>query len=352
MSPIGKPRCLFIVSGEHDTLPQAEICAALEAEGYSYQHHGTWGRVLVLTVEPEGAKKATHRAGLANHSSLVLFESSSNEEDILQSVRTCKFESWIQPGDRFGIKITRVHRETTPIDVEDLQAKIGSLISETMRGKVEVDLTAPDMLFLGVISNDRFFFGPHIASRDREGLSQRRSPLRPFFVPSAINPKIARVMVNLSRATVGKRFLDPFCGTGGLLLEAADIGCIPMGLDIDPAILKGCQLNLEHFEVPFNGTLADARTPPIKTMAIDAIATDPPYGRSSSTKGAAVLSLIQSSLRALAATLKSEGFLCLALPLKHFTEDIIPSDCFTLVEAHTMRIHRSLNRHIVVLQRK
>lgn len=352
MSAAEEALCLFILSGEHDTLPQAELCAVLEAEGFAYKQYGDFRRGLLLTVNPEGAKRATQRAGLVNLASVVLFESTSVEQDILQSVKDFNFDCWIKSGDRFGVKVTRVQREPTPIDVDDIQAKIGSLIWKAMKGEVEVDLTSPDILFMGIIVGKRFFFGSYLASRDRVGLFERRSPLRPFFVPSAIHPKIARVMVNLSRATAGKRFLDPFCGTGGLLLEAAEIGCIPVGLDIDPKILEGCKINLKNYEIPFIGSLADARNPPIKANAVDVIATDPPYGRSSSTKGEAVVPLIQSSLRALGDILKSEGYLCLALPLEYFTEDIIPSDSFNLVEMHTMRIHRSLKRHIVVLQRK
>jgi tRNA (guanine10-N2)-dimethyltransferase len=348
----GAQLCLFILSGEHDTLPQAELCAILESEGFSYSVRSKEKRILLMDVKPEGAKIATQRAGLTNQSSIVAFESISEEKAVLQSVRKVDFTPWILPKSRFGVKITRIRREPTEINVDELQGKIGSIIWHAMGGQLEIALTSPDVLFLGVIDGNRFFFGPHLASRDRGAFFQRRSPLRPFFVPSAIHPKIARVLVNLSRARPGGEFFDPFCGTGGLLLEAAEIGCIPVGFDIDMSMLAGSQQNLTHFEVPFYGSLADARNPPIRSACLDAIATDPPYGRSSSTKGAAISRLIQASLVSFAEILKSGGFLCLALPLEYYREDMIPSDNFSIKEMHTMRIHRSLRRHIVVLERK
>ncbi|MFX1300577.1 MAG: THUMP domain-containing protein [Promethearchaeota archaeon] len=344
--------CLFILSGEHETLPQAELCAILEGEKFPFKVIGHQNQILLLEVDPKGAKIATERSGLVNHASVVFFESPAEEVQILERVRNCDFTGWIKPKDRFGVKITRVQREPTVFDIDALASKVGSQIWQALKGQVVVDLTKPDVLFLGVINGNQFFLGPYLASRDRVGVYQRRSPLRPFFVPSAIHPKFARVMVNLSRVKRGDLLLDPFCGTGGLLLEAADIGCVPVGFDIDSSILAGCQQNLKHYKVPFNGALADARTIPLRPEGVNAIATDPPYGRSSSTKGSEVVKLIQTSLDVLTNHLKKGGYLCLALPEKYFEKEIIPTDSFAIIETHTMRIHRSLNRLIVVLQRQ
>jgi tRNA (guanine10-N2)-dimethyltransferase len=340
------------LSGEHKTLPEAELCAILESEGFDYSIQSRENRILIMEVDSEGARIATLRAGLVNHASVVAFESSSEESAILDSLQKIDFSKWVQPNDRFGVKVTRIQREPVEFDVDDLQSKIGSVIWQNLNGQTEISLTVPDTLFLGVVNGNQFFFGPHLASRNRRAFSKRRSPFRPFFVPSAIHPKIARVLVNLSRARSGSHFLDPFCGTGGLLLEAAEIGCIAVGLDIDITMLTGSQQNLDHFEVPFYGCLADARTSPIRTKGIEAIAADPPYGRSSSTKGDAVSSLITKSLTSFAKILKPGGNLCIALPLQYFSEDMIPSESFNIKERHTMRIHRSLRRHVIVLERK
>ncbi|MFX1540229.1 MAG: THUMP domain-containing protein, partial [Promethearchaeota archaeon] len=183
MNPTKPQLCLFILSGEHETLPEAELCAVLEAEDYAFTIHNRHHRILLLRVDPEGAKIATQRAGLVNHANIVAFESPANEETILHFMKKTKFEQWLKPQSRFGVKITRVKREPNPIDVDELQGKLGSQIWNAMNGSVEVDLVTPDVLFLGVIVGNLFFFGPHLASRDRIGFFQRRSPLRPFFVP-------------------------------------------------------------------------------------------------------------------------------------------------------------------------
>ncbi|MFX1565051.1 MAG: THUMP domain-containing protein [Promethearchaeota archaeon] len=345
-------KCLFILSGEHPTLPKAELCAILESEGYSYSIKRHDKRLLIIDVNQTGALRVVLRAGLVNHASVVAAEMPSREDMILDSLQSLDFTQWIQPNTRFGVKITRLKREPTKLDVDDLQSKVGSIIWEAMSGTVEVALESPDLWFLGVINENQFYFGPHLASRSRKAFSARRSPLRPFFVPSAIHPKIARVLVNLSRARPGSYVVDPFCGTGGLLLEAAEIGCIPVAFDIDSIMVSGSKQNLSHYRIPFFGGLADARAPSIRNANVEAIATDPPYGRSSSTKGAAVKELIRVSLSSLSSILKPGGHLSLALPKEHFNQDMIPANSFLIKEMHTMRIHRSLYRHIVVLERK
>ncbi|MFX1582843.1 MAG: THUMP domain-containing protein, partial [Promethearchaeota archaeon] len=232
MNSAESSRCLFILSGEHPTLPKAELCAILESEDYSYSIRRHEKRLLIMDVDQDGARRVILRAGLVNHASVVVAETPSEEKMILESLQNLDFSQWIRPDTCFGVKITRIKREAIKLDVDDLQSKIGSIIWETMNGAVDVALASPDLLFLGVIDGNKFYFGPHLASRSRKTFSARRSPLRPFFVPSAIHPKIARVLVNLSRARPGSYVVDPFCGTGGLLLEAAEIGCIPVAFDI------------------------------------------------------------------------------------------------------------------------
>ena len=93
-------------------------------------------------------------------------------------------------------------------------------------------------------------------------------------------------MVNLAQPKAGDLILDPFCGTGGMLIEAGSNGLSQVvGFDAKPHMLRGGVKNMKHFGVEAEGfAIADARFPPI--TKVDCIATDPPYGRSASTLGA------------------------------------------------------------------
>jgi methyltransferase family protein len=81
----------------------------------------------------------------------------------------------------------------------------------------------------------------------------------------------ARLLVNLVTAVEGATFLDPFAGVGGVVIEAVESGYRVLSCDCDPALRRGLSaLGLRH-------SIADARTLPLATEAIDAIATEPPY---------------------------------------------------------------------------
>jgi tRNA (guanine10-N2)-dimethyltransferase len=111
---------------------------------------------------------------------------------------------------------------------------------------------------------------------------------RPFFHPTSLQPKWARLLLNLSGVKRG-RILDPFCGAGGILLEAGVMGLRAVGVDKDEAIVEGANENLWFFRVDdkcsvVNEDFFDWR-PKGKAGRFDAIVTDLPYGRSSQLFG-------------------------------------------------------------------
>uniref|UniRef100_A0A914H111 tRNA (guanine(10)-N(2))-methyltransferase TRMT11 n=1 Tax=Globodera rostochiensis TaxID=31243 RepID=A0A914H111_GLORO len=130
-------------------------------------------------------------------------------------------------------------------------------------------------------------------------LSSRR-----YIGNSTMDPELAFIQTNLANVRPGAVVMDPFCGTGGLLLPAAHFGSYVFGVEIkwDVARAKGKSsragehwLNAEHSiranfdqydlcDGRFLGVvLADSSRPELwhnsaADGTIDAIITDPPYG--------------------------------------------------------------------------
>ncbi|MFH0829669.1 MAG: hypothetical protein V1887_00725 [Candidatus Aenigmatarchaeota archaeon] len=78
---------------------------------------------------------------------------------------------------------------------------------------------------------------------------QKRDTGRPvqrtiFSIP----PRLARTMVNLALEGRNGTLLDPFCGIGTILQEAALGGADIRGTDIDAEAIKGCLTNLKWLE--------------------------------------------------------------------------------------------------------
>ncbi len=68
-------------------------------------------------------------------------------------------------------------------------------------------------------------------------------PRRDAFV-GMLPPKLAQIMLHLANVQLGDRVLDPFCGTGVVLQEAALMGCEVSGADIDERMVAFSRENL------------------------------------------------------------------------------------------------------------
>ncbi|MBW2998319.1 RsmD family RNA methyltransferase [Candidatus Woesearchaeota archaeon] len=101
----------------------------------------------------------------------------------------------------------------------------------------------------------------------------RKSHKRPSPHPSSLHPKLARAMVNMLGQV--KVVIDPFCGSGGTMIEAALAGNYVVGIELDPIMIKRCYNNLKFFNInKFEIEQADATT----IQKMDYFVADLPYG--------------------------------------------------------------------------
>ena len=128
---------------------------------------------------------------------------------------------------------------------------------------------------------------------ESDGVSSRKAAERPFFKPVSLDPRLARLAVNLASGPVGNRAtIDVMTGTGGFLIEAALSNRIAVGLDLDPVMVEGTIRNLEwalnaegrteHKAMVLAGDatkLTDALTG--LDAPVSGFVLDPPYGRNS-----------------------------------------------------------------------
>jgi len=172
----------------------------------------------------------------------------------------------------------------------------------------------------------------------------KRSAMPPHEVP--IELRMARLLVNLARVKEGSVFLDPFIGAGGLALEAAMLGALVVGVEKDANTL-----GLAGTAIPYS-MLINAYTPlvPIRDCSIDAIATDPPYGRSSLVD--VDIEYIYEGLIAEAHRLLKPGsYIALSHPTYVDTVDILIREGFLVVGHGTQYVHGGLTRSVIVARK-
>ncbi|HBC44588.1 MAG: hypothetical protein UX08_C0001G0021 [Candidatus Collierbacteria bacterium GW2011_GWB1_45_35] len=93
-------------------------------------------------------------------------------------------------------------------------------------------------------------------------------------------PKIARSMVNLVPVEPkGKLLLDPFCGSGRVLVEAAELGYTIAGTDIIQKQVEETKANLSFLGFDAQVEVLDATHLSNKFHDVDAIVTEPFLGK-------------------------------------------------------------------------
>ncbi|MGE0707892.1 MAG: TRM11 family methyltransferase [Planctomycetota bacterium] len=102
------------------------------------------------------------------------------------------------------------------------------------------------------------------------------APTLPHRSSTSTSSQLARAVVNLV-ARPGQRVLDPLCGTGVLLVEAARLGCVVSGSDRNPRGVVQARANLAALELPGEVRIVDALE--LAPSGADALVADLPYGR-------------------------------------------------------------------------
>jgi tRNA (guanine10-N2)-dimethyltransferase len=344
------PKLFFLLSGENESLPAAEVKAILEAEGYPYSDVSEFDQILRLESEMESVKVVQIRSAYTRVCAQELLVANATYNDTAQAAAKVDFNSVIQPGESFVVRINRIKNYAdAEINTMTLEIELGAQILNQTQG-VKVNLKNPDKTIIGIIANDKLILGLKLTDITSKTFSERRPRKKPFFHPSAMPSKMARCMINLAHAKAESVLLDPFCGTGTSLIEATFIGCRAVGIDAQRRMIKGTKKNLEFFNIAAEGLLmADSRKIPL--YKVDAIVTDPPYGRSSSTLKSTTKQLVIEVLAASRELLGVGQRICIASPKTLNISQLGKELGYRHVESHFAYIHATLTREIAVFEK-
>ena len=316
------------LSGEHPELSYAELKGAVEAENASIE--GVYGRIAL--IGGKNAELVFPRMGYANRSISVISHGDFEE------VKTALGDAELPEGS-FAVRAYRYGGFRGK--GMDAEREIGEVVSK----KRGIDLKNPENI-LEVYLGREVFAGLKI--EDRRRISEREPTKRPFFSPVTLSPRMARALINLARTRRGERLLDPFCGTGAILLEAGLMDITPVGSDFDEKMISGAKENMNFYGITGELHLLDIGE--IESIGgINRISTDPPYGRSSRTGREEIGKLYRRSFRAMASALDRGSYL--SIILTDMAQTGLAED-FELIEHYSIKVHRSLKRIFCVFRKK
>lgn len=341
----------FELSGEHEELPAAEVLACLKNEQLDFKPHIRVDQCLVVDIagnEEEIEKiltdPVTERLVMTHHILKVVGIAENNPEAILELSEAFEPAGYIKEGESFVVRAKRI-KQHVDIQCEYLEQKVGGCI---FRKGFRANLKNPDVEFRLILS-EKAVLGILLSSVDRSAYEARTPQNKPFFHPGVLMPRVARALTNLSGIKPGELFLDPFCGTAGILVEAGLVGARVIGVDAQEKLVLGAHMNLEAYELDYLLMEGDACRIPLKDCTIDAVVTDPPYGRSAAILAESLEGLYSGALSEIQRVLKPGG-IAVVVSDKASVEYGEKAG-LKVLEIYVQRVHRSLTRIITIFQK-
>jgi len=263
--------------------------------------------VIIDLSSEEDAKKIISRAISVKFCIHIWAEADS----LLNFHQTLKNFPWDEQAQYLSEKVSfKVHVETfmKKLSLPERVEKIETLSYVPSQGKVQLD--KPDVLFCylefkGLDHNnlaeepEKIFFGRCVGQGQRDLISKLSIKKRKFIGNTTMDPTLSLLMSNLALVENGKLIMDPFVGTGSLLISAAQFGGYVFGGDIDfltlhaksrpsrvgqkvRAMDESMSANFAQYNLSDNYlgvVVSDFSLSPFKdNQMIDCIITDPPYG--------------------------------------------------------------------------
>ncbi len=258
--------------------------------------------------------------------------------------------------DRSGTVAVRARdvRATADVSTSAAERELGGVLVD--RG-FDVDLDDPDHVLRVCFADDVCLVGWAVAERDA-AFGSRAPTDRPFFQPGSMAPMDARAYVNLAGgpALPDATVVDPMCGTGGLLVETGLVGARAVGSDAQAKMASGAAENLAHYlgdgaavasaNPDWAVVRGDATALPFADDAADGVVFDAPYGRQSKIAGHELEDLVAGALAEAARIAPS----CVLVADRSWT-DAAEAAGWRVDERFERRVHRSLVRHVHVLER-
>lgn len=256
---------LYVLAGENLDLAEAELNGFLKSQEIE-EKIDREGRLAETDNKP--MKAQLKRLALTHEVS-----------ELIQ--RTETLESDYRPESSYAV---RAFDLTGEADTKEVEREFGREIEDEEN---EVDLENPDETVRVYIRENEYIIAKLLEDIDRSLYEKRKNQDRPFSSPVSLDPVLARVLVNLTGIKPGENILDPFCGTGGILIEAGLCGVAVSGADMQKDMVKGTRENLEEYGIiSHNIKQAEVRDlENVFTTDFDAVVTDLPYGKASKTEG-------------------------------------------------------------------
>lgn len=351
-----------VLSQENETLPKAELLSRLETLDIKYTILNEYPGIIELDVGATWEDIVELGSHLGYTHEILKTISKTTPEKLEESIEDMDWIKYVT--DSFKVRVKRMGGGD--VDKDKIERNIGGFIKQKSNMPVSLDdaictikliYTNPEQVVneykeVSIKKYNKVIISQLIIEQDKKHFFDNKPHKRPYFHPGSMSPKLALCMVNLAHVHNNDTVLDPFCGTGGILIEAGILNTKLIGSDIEKHMYEGSKLNLAHegFE-DFKIMWEDVRKLELDET-VDAVAMDPPYGISTTLGGDNTKELYHEALIAISNYLKDDGYICMASPHYIDLNEVVEGTPLKINQQHAIRMHKSLTRIITVLSKK
>jgi len=302
---------LFWCANEHNQFRLAEFEALSEVLNIElkWKFKSSEHPWVVLDLPSQSEAVKINSRSISVKFCVELWAEGSNFKEFHEALQTCNEaragNKCFAEDQSFKVHIESFNKKVSGKERHD---KIESLSYLPLRGPV--NLTNPDVIFSylefhGFDQNnlpeepEKIMFGRLVGEGQRDKIRKLDIKKRKFIGNTTMDPQLALLMSNICKVREGSTVLDPFVGTGSLLVAAAEFGGFVLGSDIDYLTLhartrpsrvgqkrraedESMLANFEQYGLAhrYLGVIAsDFSICPLRVEPwLDCVITDPPYG--------------------------------------------------------------------------
>ena len=325
---------IFHCSKEDFNLAKEEILSIIP-----YDFFMQYNNFIILgvkkTISALKLSKLVMRLAYTNSVYEILF--SSNKTALEEYIRMHNWEKSYEKN--YSVRKIALTRDEIN-DPKYTEKYLGKLVWEQLeKPKVELKDAKTKFTFFFF---DRIYATKFLTMTDKTYL-ERKPHMKKEMHPTSLNPKIARACINLTGLDKGT-ILDPFCGSGGILVEAGLMGFDCKGYDLDEIMLKRAKINMDQYEIKKYKLYKKDATKIID--AYDTIVTDLPYGKNSKLHDKEIMTLYSHFLESVKTTMAKKTKFVVMLP------DFVGSEIlneFKIKSQFEFYLHKSLSKKVYVL---
>lgn len=249
----------------------------LEIREVAYRRVAAWiegdlGALLGLkTVDDVFLDLETWEAVAAQRSVLARIKELSGRLDLAEALKCISGLRRAGRPPSFSVTANFVGKRNYSSD------EIKLAVSEGVAARYGWRYTSEDLSDLNLrifIEHEQAYVGVRLSATPQHSRSYKQE-----HIAGSLKPTIAAAMLRIAEAGPDQRVLDPLCGAGTILIEAALAGGSPWGGDSEGAALLASRANASGAHISLNLHNWDARRLPLRSGSMDRVVTNLPWGR-------------------------------------------------------------------------